>query len=92
MNEVVNYDITFGVIIGIIVSLVGYAIIEHLKARGLKKNIRVLIRIELNSYSRFLSELNAFTQGNTISIPAGHLMIIRIKQMMSENGKFKPSH
>lgn len=87
-----NFDITFGVIIGIIVTFAGYGLIELVKKRQFKKNIRKLIVIELESYDFFLNQLKAHISTNTIFIPAGHVMITRIKQMMPENGKFKQSY
>ena len=49
-------EFIYGIIAGVAVSFAGYAIIEGIKSRNFKKNIKNLVKLELTTYSNFLEK------------------------------------
>jgi len=49
-------EFIYGIIAGVAVSFAGYGIIEGIKSRNFKKNIKNLVKLELTTYSDFLEK------------------------------------
>jgi hypothetical protein len=94
IKEASNYDITIGIILGIVVTFIGTTLVERRKSRNFKNSIKTLIKLELSNYHKFLNELSdsKFINQNSIVIPAGNPLIVRIKQVLSANGKLNSSY
>ena len=52
-----NYDITYGVIIGIVTTFIGYWLIDFVKNRRFKNNIKQFIKNDLDDYRLILQEI-----------------------------------
>lgn len=85
-------EFIIGLIVGTVVTFIGYVLIETFKDHVFKNNIKKLVKIELNDYLNFLNEIlkRGIDDTKTIRFEKGHEMIRTIKQMMPNSGKFNP--